>query len=476
MLDEGTRKAILLMHGRGHGRHKIASVLGISPGSVKRVIKHGTAEVPRLQRAAKAEPYRDEILEQYSNCKGNLVRVHEELLDQGAQLSYSALTAFCRRHGIGHSPKAPAGRYDFKPGQEMQHDTSPHEVKVGGKLRKAQTASLVLCFSRMRFIQLYPRFNRFICKVFLTDALQYFGGACGTCMIDNTSVIVLSGTGADMVPVPEMAAFSERFGFEFKAHEKGDANRSAHVEVGFNHVEKNFLAGRQFDDWAHVNREAIAWCDRTNAAFSGKLHGSRRDLFVTERVHLNQLPIWIPEVYQLHHRIVDIEGFVTVHTNRYTVPYQLIGRRVEVRETKRSIEVYNGPRLVASHDKVFEARGARVLLKEHRPPRGKGRPANAPCPEEVELLAAEPTLANYVTALKRRSRGRGALPLRKLLTLMRDYPRQPFLQAVHDACRYGLYDLVRLERMVLRNIADDYFVLPPQAQGSDDDTEGNNDR
>ena len=45
---------------------------------------------------------------------------------RGATLSYPALTAFCRRHGIGHDPPEPAGRYDFAPGQEMQHDTSPH--------------------------------------------------------------------------------------------------------------------------------------------------------------------------------------------------------------------------------------------------------------------------------------------------------------------------------------------------------------
>lgn len=45
-------------------------------------------------------------------------------------------------------------------------------------------------------------------------------------MIDNTSVIILRGTGEDMAPVPEMAAFAKARGFEFRAHEKGDANRS----------------------------------------------------------------------------------------------------------------------------------------------------------------------------------------------------------------------------------------------------------
>jgi len=43
-------------------------------------------------------------------------------------------------------------------------------------------------------------------------------------------VVVLRGTGREMVPVPEMAAFAERFGFHFVAHAIGDANRSARVE------------------------------------------------------------------------------------------------------------------------------------------------------------------------------------------------------------------------------------------------------
>jgi hypothetical protein len=45
-------------------------------------------------------------------------------------------------------------------------------------------------------------------------------------MVDNTHVIVLSGTGKDMVPVPEMEAFARRLNFAFVAHDKGDANRS----------------------------------------------------------------------------------------------------------------------------------------------------------------------------------------------------------------------------------------------------------
>ena len=97
---------------------------------------------------------------------------------------------------------------------------------MGGRKFKAQTASAVLCYSRMLFFQIQPTFQRFDCKVFLTEALRYLQGSPERVMIDNTHVVVLRGTGREMVPVPEMAAFAERFGFRFVAHEIGDANRS----------------------------------------------------------------------------------------------------------------------------------------------------------------------------------------------------------------------------------------------------------
>ena len=468
MLDQKIRSAILELHERGFGVRPIARALKLSRPSVRRVLCADSDEVPLIERTEKAEAHRDEIVELFVQMKGNLVRVHEELAARGAQISYQALTGFCRRHGIGHEPVRPEGRYHFEPGEEMQHDTSPHHANFVDGLRTVQIASLVLCTSRLIYIQLYPRFTRFECKVFLTDALKYVGGACRRCMIDNTSVVRLSGTGKDMTPVPEMASFAERFDFDFAAHEVGDADRSARVEGHFGFVQRNFLVGRTFRDWEHANQEAITWCDKVNAAFSPKLHASRRELFAPERPHLKPLPIWIPDVYQLHQRIVDAEGYVSVHSNRYSVPWKLIGRDVEVRESKDKIEVFDGPRLVASHRREPDPRDLRVTTPAHRPPRGQGRPKDAP--EEAELLRAAPELTSYIADLKPRLRGR-VFGLRRLLRLVRDYPRGPVVAAVRTAAEYGLFDLDRLERMVLRQIARDYFVLPPD----DGDDEGGSD-
>jgi hypothetical protein len=67
----------------------------IDPSDGYAVLAEGVAAPPPIVRAEKAEPLRDEILELHASCKGNLVRVHEELTARGhTALSYQALTAF----------------------------------------------------------------------------------------------------------------------------------------------------------------------------------------------------------------------------------------------------------------------------------------------------------------------------------------------------------------------------------------------
>ena len=95
---------------------------------------------------------------------------------------------------------------------------------------------------------------------------------------------------------------------------------------------------------------------------------------------------------------------MALHTNRYSVPVDWIGRRVEVRETKDKIEIQLDARRLVTHRRIAEAEHQRVMLAEHRPPRGQGIARPDPHPEEKAILAAAPELADYVAGLKQRSR------------------------------------------------------------------------
>jgi transposase len=147
MLDQGLRTAILNLRAKGHGIRQIARALQISRGTVRTVVKSGSPTVPPIERAQKAEPYRDQILEWVDRCRGNLVRVHEELVAQGITIAYPTLTAFCRRHGIGHEPPAPVGHYDFQPAQDYG------ESRVMGRRSSGSTT-----LQNIRTIRLDPYF------------------------------------------------------------------------------------------------------------------------------------------------------------------------------------------------------------------------------------------------------------------------------------------------------------------------------
>jgi len=457
MLDPPTRTTILKLHREGHAQRFIAQILGLARRTIQNVLRSGSEQPQPKPRAQKAEPYRERILELFQRCRGNQVRVHEELQAEGAAISYSALTAFCRRHAIGKKAKTPVGEYPFEPGQEIQHDTSTHTVEIAGKNRRVQTASAVLCYSRMLFFQFYPRFQRFDCKVFLREALRSFGGAAEVVMIDNTHLVVLRGTGAAMITVPEMEGFAEHYGFTFRAHELGDANRSGRVERPFHFIENNFLAGRSFADWQDLNQQARAFCDRVNASYKRHLKAKPIELFAREQAALRPLPAWAPEPYRIHHRIADVTGYVCLHTNRYSVPADWIGRQVEVRETQQEIILTCGHQSV-THRRAIEASGERITLEGHHPPRTR-RPKASPPPEQVEILNLAPELGDYLGELLQRGRKYKTPTLRQLLRLLRDYPREPLLEAFRDASHYRLYDLDRVERMILRRVARDYFQL-----------------
>ena len=296
MLDLETRQTILRLNREGHGKRTIARAVGVTRNSVRKVLADGSPEVPPLVRPQRLQAHLERLRKLHVECDGNLIRVHEKLNDDGIEIPYSVLTAFCRRSGIGLKPKKPAGRYHFLPGEEMQHDTSPHRVKVGGVMRTLQCASLVLCFCRMIYAQVFVRWSRFECRIFLSEAIEAHGGAAARMMVDNSSVILAGGSGKSAIIAPAMNALAKRFNFTIEAHAVGDANRSARVERPFHYIENNFYKGRSFADLADLNTQLRAWCDKVNHRYKKHIRAVPSELYITEQPVLQPLPLYLPEL------------------------------------------------------------------------------------------------------------------------------------------------------------------------------------
>jgi hypothetical protein len=402
----------------------------------------------------------------FERARGNVVRVRELLREEHAlEVGYSTLTRWVREAELRTPPKR-SGEYHFAPGEEMQHDTSPHRVPIGQKSVSAQCASLILAYARRLFAQYYPRFTRFEAKHFLLEAARFMDGTAQRCVIDNTSVIVVDGTGENAVFAPEMVAFAQTLGFEFLAHERGHADRKGRIERPYSWIENNFLPGRRFSDFEDLNQQLIAWCRGVaNQKVKRVLGMSPEAAYVIEKPYLRRLPAVLPPVYEVFERVVDLYGYVSVETNRYSVPEKFIGKTLTVYKYPPEIEIFNRGTLLARHPRLIHQRDARHTLAQHHPT--PSRTPRAPL-LEAELLRGEaPVLERYAAALKQYRHGSGVRQLRRLLEMKRTYPKAPFLAALEQALRFGLFDLGRLENLILKHVAGEFFNLDSNTPDDD---------
>ncbi|NDH68593.1 MAG: transposase [Gammaproteobacteria bacterium] len=454
-------KQLLLV---GKSIREITRILKISRNTVRKWLRQETipeSEDP-LFKNEKEQELVQLIRSLLPSCRGNLVRVHEILTNEHQQnLAYSSLTYLVRKYQLKETGKPKRfGEYFYDPGVEMQHDTSPHQLMINGQSVKAQCASLVFGFSRKLFIQYYPCFTRFEAKTFLREALLFMGGSCKRCIIDNTSVILAAGAGANAVVAPEMLFFSRAFGFTFIAHAVGDANRKGKCERPFYYVETNFLAGRTFMDWQDLNQQARLWSETvSNAKPKRSIGVSPNTAFIQEMPALIPLPAVMTPIYKNVQRIVDTRGFVNLDSNRYSVPESHIGHTMDLYQYMDRIDIYYQNRLIAQHPRIMGHHQKQSTLPGHHPSLRRRERQQEMSEAERQLTGHHPVLDQYLTTLKSHVRGRGGASFKHLLQLKQTYPFKAFMVAVTQASHYGLYDMKRLETMILKQIRNDIFTL-----------------
>jgi transposase len=459
MTPSQIRDAVCTLQAQGQSLRQISRALQLSRNTVRRILRQ-----PAPATAGEVEWQRLGITlgtlhSAFTRAQGNVVRMGQLLgAEYERDFPYSTLTRWVRAAGL-RTPPQRAGEYTFGPGEEMQHDTSPHRVRIGEQTVTAQCAGLVLAYSRRLFVQYYPRYTRFEAKQFLLEAARFMAGMCPVCVIDNTSVMLAAGAGADAVIAPEMAAFARTLGFAFQAHAVGHADRKGRIERNFFFVETNFLPGRSFRDFADLNRQALAWCQTVANATPKRVLGMTPEAaYVLEQSYLQPLPAVLPPVYEVVERVVDLSGYVSLETNRYSTPERLVGQTVSVYKYPAQVQIHHHGTVVATHPRLLAQRDGRSTDPAHHPTpaRASRTPGLA-----AQLRPDSPELDAYARALQQRGRGRGVRALRRLLELQRTYPAVAFLAAIRQAAHFGLYDLGRLEKLILQQVAGNFFALNP---------------
>ncbi len=455
MIESDKRKAVFFLHQEGMSIRRIARNLNLSRNSIKQIIRKGGDSIKIHRKDAKhVDPTL--IAELYKDCQGYVQRMHEKLTEENdVRIGYSTLVRLVRSMGLGVDLKK--DRRDAKvpdqPGQEMQHDTSPYEIDVGSDKMRVIGSSLYLRYSKMRYLKFYPSFNRFRMKCFFHEALTHFGYTAGKCIIDNTNLAVLRGTGPDAVMVPEMESFAKQYSKEFvwEAHFIGHSDRKGGIESGFWFVETNFFPGRKFESIEDLNQQAFEWAtQRIPLRPHDKTKLIPVQLFEFEKAYLKKIPSFVSPPILEHERETDQYGYAAFDGNYYWVPGSGRGK-VRVLQYSNKIRVLRGREELAEYSlPAFGVKNER--LRPPGVPEIRHTPKNCKRPTEVEekrLRGMAPEIAQYLEFLSKspQSSSRRYQQIRRLFRLSQKLTPPILIQAVSRAHRYRITDSDTIERI-----------------------------
>ena len=462
MIGPDKRKAIFLLHEEGMRMRQIERRLHVARNTVRSIIAQKGA-MPTSVRKDKLLIDAELLERLYGECNGYVQRVHEKLVEEEKiQVKYSTLTRMLRDLGLGRGKKPRCDRVPDVPGAEMQHDTSPYKVAFGGRPVGVVASLMYLRYSKRRYLKFYRRFNRFRMKCFFHEALTFWKYAAPTCVIDNTNLARLRGTGKNAVIVPEMVTFSQQYGFCFLCHELGHANRKAGEERSFWTVETNFFQGRSFTCLEDLNEQALHWSTvrlyHRPASKSGLIPAKA---FEHERAFLVELPSHLPPPYIPHDRITDQYGYAAFDGNFFWVP-GTDRADVSVLEYGDRLKIYRRREFLIEYPLPHDG-----VKNQRISPPGQPQPRHAPrnrkkptVEEERRLRALDETVGAWLDfALQPRGIARNRA-LRDLFRLSQQMTESLFVRSVARALKYGIRSVDTVRRIALMYLSESGATLP----------------
>ena len=451
MIETDKRKAVFLLHQEGMAAREIARRLNLSRNTVRSIIRQEGA-TPQCPRADKQRLDEQLLRRLHQECGGRIARMHEKLVEEeGVKVTYPTLTRMLRELGLSTPAKPRCQRVPDEPGLEMQHDTSVYQVELAGRHVKLIASLIYLRYSKRRYLVFYRAFNRFKMKCFFHEALMFWGCAARQCIIDNTNLARLRGTGANALIVPEMEAFGKQYGFTFRCHQLDHPNRKAGEERSFWTVETNFLPGRSFTSLDDLNQQALDWSTvRMDNKPQGRAGLIPAKAFEFERSHLTALPAQLPAPYQIHDRGTDQYGFAAFGANYYWVPGTKRDE-VKVLEYSRRIKIFQARECLAEYALPADGVTNAQFAPEGQPaPRHHAHNCKQPTQAQEKHLRTLGQTVNayldFVLPLKGVSRH---LFIRKLLALSRKMSAPLLLKTLERALKYRITSLEIVERIAL---------------------------
>lgn len=253
-------------------------------------------------------------------------------------------------------------RPEVEPGSEAQIDWGElgrwHDPRAG-RARKVHAFVMVLAASRHMFVRPCLAMNQAEWTACHVAAFEFFNGVPARLVPDNLR------TGVDRPDLydpkmnrtySELAAY---YGCLIDPARAGRPKDKGRVERPMRYIRDSFWAGRDWPSVDAMRHAAVAWCREVAGARQCRPLGGAAPFQVFVAVEagcLTPLPPARFEAAVWSTPKVSADSHVHVAGTLYSVPYRLIGRRVDARLTEASLEIHVDGQLVKRHSRGVKGR------------------------------------------------------------------------------------------------------------------------
>lgn len=440
MIDYATFCRIHAMHKQEQlSIPQIGRALRLHPETVSRWLKRPSYQNrKRAKRSSRLDPYKPTIVRLLNQHDYTATQILQRIQEAGYEGGYTIVKDFVRK--VRPPRKTAYLTLSFAPGDCAQVDWGyAGAVNVGSTRRRLSFFVMVLCYSRMLYVEFTLAETQEHFLACHEHAFEYFGACPKRIMVDNLKSAVLSHpAGRPAVYHPRYMDFAAHYDFEICACNVGAPNEKGRVENGVRYVKTNLLNGLELDQFAPVNPAARQWLDTVaNVRVHRATHKRPVDLYKSERPAMQPLPT-APYDVGVNRVVTASSRFrVTLDTNRYSVPSEYASRRLTMRVYPQRLFIYHDHKLIAEHPRRYDRRQdylnpdhQRALLLQRRRARDQQHLRH--------LLRLSPCAEEYYRQMEAR-RLNPTVHIRKIIALTEIYGEDAVGRAIEDALEYHAF-------------------------------------
>ncbi len=337
---------------------QIAAELALDVKTVAKWVERTAYQVRKAaKRPSKLDPFKGQIVARLERHSYTAQQLLQQLKSQGYTGGYSILKEFVR---LVRPVRKPAFlMLEFAPGECAQVDWGSFgSIAVGSTRRRLSFFVMVLCHSRMMYVEfsLMEGMEHFLCCH--RHALEFLGGSPAKVMIDNLKVGVLEHPRGQPARFnPRYLDFAAHYGFCPVACQVAKGNEKGRVENGVGYVKKNFLNGLDIPSFAAVNPAARQWLETVaNVRLHGETHCKPIERFAQEKPLLRPLPAMPYDCAVIRPIPANACCRIVLDTNRYTVPFLYASQKLTLKLYPEKLLLYHYEKLIATHLRSYDRR------------------------------------------------------------------------------------------------------------------------